>query len=141
MAVKPYDGKWDTIWLPKTASVAIPKGFVTFSSGLLISSVAGSTSVAGIIDRAVTSADADYALTSLVPVFVPIDASARLIIDVGTGSAVQATIGGTLVDLTDNDAADVSASSTDILFVDRVLSTTKILARIHRLAGGSGGVA
>lgn len=138
MAVKPYDGKWDTVWLPKTASTAIAKGFVTYSSGLLINAVAGSANVVGIIDKTVASTDADYALTSLVPVLVPMEASARVIIDVGTGSAVQATIGGTLVDLKDHDEADVSASATDILFVDRVLSTTKILARINKLGGGSG---
>lgn len=138
MAVKPYDGQWDTVWLPKTASTAIGNGFVTFSSGLLINAVAASANVVGISNRVVTSTDSDYALTSLIPVLVPREASARVIIDVGTGSAVQATIGGTLVDLTDNKNADVSASATDILFVDRVLSTTKILARINKLGGGSG---
>lgn len=138
MAVKAYSGKWETKWLPKTASTAIGQGFVTFSSGLLINAVAGSANVAGISQRTVTSTDPDYALTSLIPVLVPMEASADLIIDVGTGSAVQATIGGTLVDLKDNDEADVTASSTDILFVDRVISTTKIIARINKLGGGSG---
>ena len=138
MAVKPYDGNWNTIWLPKTASTAIPKGFVSFSSGLLVKSTSSSANVVGICDRSVVAADSDYALTSLIPVLVPMEASARLIIDVGTGSAVQATIGGTLVDLKDEDEADVGASTTDILFVDRVLTTTKILARINKLGGGSG---
>ena len=138
MAVKPYDGKWETVWLPKTASTAIGNGFVAYASGLLVNATSSSASVVGISNRVVTSADADYALTSLIPVLVPMEASARLIGDVGTGSAVQATIGGTLVDLTDNKNIDVSASTTDILFVDRVLSTTKILARINKLGGGSG---
>lgn len=139
MAIKVYDGEWETLWLPKTASTAIPKGgFVTYASGLLVKSTSSSANVVGICQRAVASTDADYALTSLIPVLVPMEATARLTIDVGTGSAVQATIGGTLVDLKDEDEADVGASSTDILFVDRVLSTTKILCRINKLGGGSG---
>lgn len=138
MAVKPNSGDWQTKMLPKTASTVIGKGFVTFASGLLVNSTSSSANVVGISQRAVAATDADYALTSLIPVLVPMEASADLVIDVGTGSAVQATIGGTLVDLTDNLNADVSASTTDILFVDRVLSTTKILARINKLGGGSG---
>lgn len=138
MAVKPYDGEWETLWLPKTASTAIGRGFVTYSSGLLVNSTSSSANVVGISQRTVASTDTDYALTSLIPVLVPKEASARLLIDVTTGSAVQATIGGTLVDLTDNLNANVSASSTDILFVDRVFTTTKILCRINKLGGGSG---
>jgi hypothetical protein len=132
---KRISGKPHIEWYPKKASTAFANGGLTYwdGSGAIQPADATSGDHAGVILRAVTSADSDYATTDKVPVDVP-QSNDVFEVDVETGTATAALI-GTYVDLVaDGDAADVSASSKDALLVVGFISASKILVKINSMA-------
>lgn len=75
------------VWKPKTASVTFTEGdLVQMTSGYVATATAQSIEHLGIIRTAVTSGDADFASTTLVPVEVPLEPSAEF----------ESTVTGTL---------------------------------------------
>ena len=76
------------VWKPKTASVTFTMGdLVMMTSGYVATATNQSIEHLGIILTAVTSGDADFALTTLVPVEVPLEPSAEF----------ESTVTGTLL--------------------------------------------
>ena len=76
------------VWKPKTASVTFTMGdLVMMTSGYVATATNQSIEHLGIILTVVTSGDADFALTTLVPVEVPLEPSAEF----------ESTVTGTLL--------------------------------------------
>jgi hypothetical protein len=126
MAFIAKSGRMKEIWLPVTTSTALSKNsLVTFTSGLLVAVTAGTASVdvMGVIEKAITSADSDYASSRFVPVKVPTERHAIFEADVTSG-LVAADI-GTEVDLTNASTVNRAASSVKNVKVMKVISTTK----------------
>jgi hypothetical protein len=95
------------------------------SSGKLVAAGAATSPLLfeGVIDKTITSADADYASDRLVPVLVPIEKNVVWEADVSSG--LVATDRGTEVDLTDGATVNRGAGSVDAVKVVAVLSATK----------------
>jgi hypothetical protein len=120
-------GKVKTIWLPVDASGgAMPRGsLVTVTSGVLelVTSSTANTAIVGILDKAVATTDADYAVARLLPVIVPVEKHVEYEADVTSG--LVATDVGLEVDATDHLALNRGASSVDVAKCVKVLSATK----------------
>ena len=120
-------GKVKTVWLPVDASGgAMPRGsLVTLTSGILelVTSSTANTAIVGILDKAVTTADDDYATARLLPVIVPVEKHVEFEADVTSG-LVAADI-GLEVDATDHLVLNRGASSVDVAKCVAVLSATK----------------
>lgn len=123
-------------WYPKTASTAY-----AFNDAVsIVNTVAGpgtlgkvtsaTTTVTGLIQRAVTSADADYASASLVPVLVG-DVDAEWLCDVSTGSAAVTDI-GEMIDFDDENSVDVAAYTKGQLLVTRVISASQVVVKFNK---------
>ena len=126
MAFEPYRGDFDTKYFQKTASTAfVANTFVAEgANGQIVPAVAGSTAVIGIVQRTVTSSDADYADTTRIPVLVPEGSDSEIAGDITTGT-IAITDENNLIDLTDAAGADATASVTDILKIKQFISATK----------------
>jgi hypothetical protein len=119
------------LFLPVTPSTALSKeSIVRFASGKLVASVAATTAADnfGILAKAITSADSDYASDRLVPVLVPTEKHALVEADV-TATLVAGDV-GLEVDLTDASTLNRGASTIDAAKVVRFISTTKCLAML-----------
>lgn len=84
-----------------------------------IAATASSTKILGVLKKAVTSTDSDYASTKWREVIV--DEGGEWEADVTTGT-IDANDVGNLADLTDEDGINVTASSVDVFRIDRVKS-------------------
>ena len=120
-------GKVKTVWLPVDASGgAMPRGsLVTLTSGILelVTSSTANTAIVGILDKAVTTADDDYATARLLPVIVPVEKHVEFEADVTSGLVVADI--GLEVDATDHLVLNRGASSVDVAKCVAVLSATK----------------
>lgn len=136
MAVKKYSGKWKVKWFRKAAStvLAVNSFLEADGSGAVQPADASSTALVGICKKAVAATDADYAENTRIPVLVPAEESAQFIADVGTGT-MSTSLEATLCDLKDADELDVSATSVNVVALDRFVSTTKAVGRIAKLFG------
>lgn len=118
--------------LKKKASTAFALGDIVFvdTNGLLDVAVAATAAldIVGVIMENVTSADADYALNTFkaVDLFRKHDDADTFRLQVETGTPAQ-TMVGEFHDLTAAGKADLSASTTDIYKVQRILSATEVL--------------
>jgi len=89
------------VWKPKTASVTFTEGdIVMMTSGYVATATAQSVEHLGLIRTAVTSGDADFASTTLVPVEVPLEPSAEF----------ECTVTGTLLTTSFGVAYDLSTA-------------------------------
>ncbi len=131
--VVPYQGKWNTVWVPKAASTTITAW--TFAtpdgSGAYIPATASSATVAGIFKKTEASSDATNSLT---PMAVPAEEGATFKASIGTGTGATSIV-GLYRDLKDADELDVNASTTDIWFYQAFVSTTVAIGRINKLSG------
>lgn len=131
MAFIRKSGKTKIMYLPVAASAgAIANGsLVSFSSGVIIpatNTVAGNT-IAGVIRKAITTADADYAVARLVPVEVPVEKNVVWEAPVAVGTLAASSV-GLYFDLTtadDGSGVDQSASTYDIVQCVKYISATK----------------
>lgn len=126
MALIAKDSRLKDQWLPVTPSTALSKNsLVTFTSGKLVAATAGTASVdlIGIIEKAIVSTDADYALDRLVPIKIPMGRHFLVEADFTTG--LLATDVGAEVDLTDASTINRGANSVKVAKVIRRLSATK----------------
>ena len=102
------------VWKPKTASVTFTMGdLVMMTSGYVATATNQSIEHLGIILTAVTSGDADFALTTLVPVEVPLEPSAEF----------ESTVTGTLLTTDIGVGFDLSTAG----LVNKAGTTYKVL--------------
>lgn len=123
-------GKTKIMWLPVAASAgAMAAGsLVAFASGTLVlaTNTVDSFSIVGVLRKAVTTADTDYAVARSLPVEVPIEKYVTWLGDVTVGTLVASSV-GLYFDLTtadDGSAVDQSASALDICWCTKYLSAT-----------------
>ncbi len=131
MAFRLVSGRAKRVHLPVTPSTAIAAGAIlTFSSGKLVAAGAGTAAVAtvGVLEKAITASDTDYASDRLVSVIVPIEKNTTWEADVTSG-LVATDIGGEF-DLTSSTHVDRSATSVDVVKCVGVISTTKGLFNV-----------
>lgn len=124
-------GKTKNVYLPVTPSTALSAdSMVAFTSGKLVAATAGTTAanLGGVLVKAITSADADYAQDRLVAVQVPVEKNTVWEGDVTSG-LVAADV-GLYVDLTDASTINRGASSIDAARCVGVISSTKGLFHI-----------
>lgn len=116
----------------KKASTAFEVGyFVTYDgSGHVKPVAAGTDKILGLSNEQITSASANYALTSDISISTPVNILDILTIPVETGTATTALVGTYVnVDAANAGAVDVSAAGTQIL-VTRVIDSKTILGAI-----------
>jgi len=129
-----YRGSANTAWYKKTASEAF-----SFNDLVYITSTGYLTKFAdavdkmplGLIQKKVSATDTDYASNTLVPVLIG-DVNTEYLCDVTTGTPAVTTV-GTWIDVDDSRNVDVNASTYDIFFVTKVISTTKVVAKMQSL--------
>ena len=131
-------GKVKTVWLPVDASGgAMAAGsLVTLTSGVvkLAGAATASTAIVGILNKAVATTDADYAVARFLPVLVP-EASRRsssdcsiekhVVYEADVTSGLVAADVGLEQDLTDAATVNRGASAVDVVKCVKVLSATK----------------
>lgn len=120
----------------KTASTAFPYQTLLApdadASGNAFTAATSSTErVLGALDATVVAADSDYASATRKPVLI--DEVGEWEFAVGTGTADTNDEQG-YIDLKDADEVDVTASTIDMVFVTRFVSTTKVRGKIVRWA-------
>jgi len=125
MSFKPFSGRWKSIWLPVTPSTVLAaQSIVTFTTGKLVASTAGTAAVAnvGIAVGVIAAADSDYADDRLIEVLVPTEKHAT--VKATTASLVATDVGGEF-DLTDASTVNRAASSVDAVKCMKYLSGTE----------------
>lgn len=131
MAFIRKSGKTKIMWLPVAASAgAVTNGaLVAFSSWVIIpaTNTTAGYSIAGVIRKAITTSDSDYATARLVPVEVPVEKNVVWEAPVAVGTLATTSVGA-YFDLTtadDGTGVDQSASTYDIVQCVKYLSTSK----------------
>jgi hypothetical protein len=125
MAFRKVKGKTKNEWLPVTPSTAIAAGaLVTFSSGKLVAAGAATAAddLAGVLVKAITANDEDYADDRKVAVQVPLQ---RNVVWEFTTTGLVATDIGVDVDLADSVTVDRSATAIGVVRPTKRLSATK----------------
>lgn len=125
MSFRKVKGATKNVYLPVTPSTAIAKGaLVTFSSGKLVAATAVTTApnIAGVLVKAITATDADYASNRRVAVQVPVE---RNVLWEFVTSGLVATDIGLDVDLTDSVTVDRAAVAIGIVRPTQVVTSTK----------------
>jgi len=125
MAFRKVSGKTKNVYLPVTPSTAIAAGaLVTLSSGKLVASGAATLAKdhAGVLVKAITSGDSDYASDRLVAVQVPLENNVQWEF---TTTGLLATDIGLDVDLTDSVTVDRSAVAIGVVRPLRRVTATK----------------
>lgn len=124
-------GKTKIMYFPVAASAgAMADGsLVALSSGTLVlaTNTVDSFYIVGVLRKAVTTLDADYATARLLPVEVPVEKNVVWEADVTVGTLATSSV-GLYFDLTtadDGSGVDQSASSLDICWCTKFLTTAK----------------
>lgn len=122
----------------KVASTAFAFNDLVYvdSNGFITPAVDGAAIVPlGLIQKTIAATDSDYASNTRVPVLVP-GPDAEFLCDVSTGTAAQTDV-GEWIDIDDENSVDVSASTYDIFFVTRFISTTQVVAKMAKKSGAA----
>lgn len=129
--IRPYKGKFHIEWYPKTASTAFANNDLVYLSSGYLTNFADAVDQPplGLIQKTVVATDSDYASTTMVPVLIG-DPNAEYLCDISTGTGAQSYV-GTWIDVDDDDSVDVSASTYDIFFVTKHISTTQCVAKMQ----------
>ena len=125
-------------WYPKKASTTFTFNDLVFldTDGYLDKAADGTLFVpTGLIQKTIAATDSDYASATRVPVLVP-GAHAEFECDVSSGSAAQTDV-GEWIDIDDHNSVDVGASTYDIFLVTRVISATKVIAKMAIKSGAA----
>lgn len=127
MAFRYKSGPLKLDWWAKKASTAFAVGDLVYMDGSGEIQLADSTSGdhIGVCLKAVASTDSDYASTTRIPV-IRVGEDVIFEADVGTGTMTQ-NLEGTYCDLKDENELDVSATSKNVIFLKKFLSSTKAL--------------
>jgi hypothetical protein len=112
-------------WPWTTGQITAKGGLVVFSSGKLIPATSSTESgqTAGVAIKAITATDTEYATQSNLGVEVPIEKYVEWEADVT--ATLAATSRGLHCDLTDQSTVNAGASSLDICWISKFISTTK----------------
>lgn len=134
---KRKEGKHTVKYFKKKVSTAFTNGGLVSvdTDGYLIPATASSVQHVGLIMKAVTSADADYASATFVPVDV-LSPTDLLIADVSAGTVAQTAVGA-YYDLASTGASvDLSATSVKAVFVQDILTaTSQVVVIVNSMAG------
>jgi hypothetical protein len=126
MAIKVYRGKTKILHLPVTTSTALSAdSLVMFTSGLLVAytpAVAANLMV-GVLVKAITASDTDYATSRLVAVRVPVEKCVEWEADF-TATLLTTDI-GRLCDTTDASTMSRATTSIGNFRITEFVSTTK----------------
>lgn len=143
MSMWPARGNWDIVYKRKRASVA-------FTANTLVSehsdddtitpATSSSTILVGIVLKPVASTDSDYASNTRIPVAVPRDYSAEMFCN-DLAAAIAVTDENELMDLTDADTINPSASTTKVVKLSQFVSTASGFFKFVRLYNASTPVA
>lgn len=133
MAISLYRGKVHTEWFPKTASETFTHGDLVYLSSGTITKFADAVDQPplGRILKTVAATDSDYASATKVPIQIG-DANTEYLCDVSTGTAATTHV-GTWIDVDDHNSVDVNASTYDIFFVTKFISTSQVVAKMQSL--------
>lgn len=133
MAIRLYAGKAHTEWYPKTASETFTINDLVYLSGGYVTKFADAVDQPplGLIQKAVAATDTDYASATKVPVLIG-DLNTEYLCDVSTGTAAVTHV-GTWIDVDDENSVDVNASTYDIFFVTKFISTTQVVGKLQSL--------
>lgn len=121
----------------KVASTAFAFNDLVYldANGLLALATTSAILPLGVVQKTVASTDSDYASNTRIPVLVPgPDATFRC--DVGTGTAATTDI-GEWIDVDDEKLVDVDASTNDIFYVTKIISTSVVIAKMARKSGAA----
>lgn len=131
MAFQLYKGNSRVEWYPKKASTVFTKDSLVLIdvNGQIDEATSSTDDHVGTILRTVTSADADYAATSSVPVLIS-EQDTVFLADVGTGSAAATNVGDFL-DLTDALTVDVTSGTNKAAVCVGVRSATQVLVKLN----------
>ena len=133
--IKYKRGKFTVEWFAKPASIAMSAGtFAAFNAaGAMTFATATSSQIEGILMRAITSADDDYALTTKIPVLIPTEDTVFEF----SGEAHNATaaMNGEFIDITDADTINGGANSLEVIRVKEYISATELLFTIPKKSG------
>lgn len=129
--------KHNVRYFKKKASTAFVNGALTYvdSSGWLNPASATSVNHVGVILKAVTSADDDYADTTFVPVDMcsPTD---LFIADVSAGTVAQTAVGAYYDLNSTGDKVDLSATSVKAVYVQDILDASdQVIVMVNSMAG------
>lgn len=127
MAFKLYKGRTKQEWFPVTTSTALSaNSLVEFTSGLIAAADADETAggVRGVLVKAITSTDTDYASSRSVAVQVPLDRHCVWEAD-GTGTFAATDI-GTEFGISDASTVDKAETSTVHFLMTEFISASKI---------------
>ena len=89
----------------------------------------------GTVQKTVASTDSDYAENTKIPVMVS-GPDAEWLLDVGTGTAAQTDV-GEWIDIDDEKLVDVTASTYDVFYVTRFISTTQVVGKMAKKSGAA----
>ena len=129
MAFVQVSGPVECIARPKTASTALAtNSIVTLTTGRLVAATSSTLSIAGIMTRAVTSADSDYAGTQEIMVIRPHSRATFLAL---TANASATTHVGNSYDLTDAVTVNLSGNSYKQVTVLKVIDSTHVIVKFN----------
>lgn len=138
MAISLYRGNIHTEWYPKVVSTAFAMNDLVYldANGYLTPAIDGANIVPlGLIQKTVAATDSDYATATMVPVLVG-DKDTEFLCDVSTGTAAL-TDCGEWIDIDDANSVDVNASTYDVFFVTKFISTTQVVAKLGVKSGAA----
>jgi hypothetical protein len=140
MAIRLFtpDAQTRVEWYKKVASTAFAFNDLVYidSNGFVAKAADGALFVPlGLIQKTVAATDSDYASNTKVPVLVP-GPDAEFLCDVSTGTAAQTDV-GEWIDIDDENSVDVSASTYDVFYVTRFVSTTQVVAKMAKKSGAA----
>lgn len=127
MAFKLYKGLTKTEWFPVTTSTALAAdSLVEFTSGLIAAADADETAggVRGVLVKAITSADTDYAQARRVGVQVPVEK--HVVWEADATGTFAATDIGVEYGISDAVTVDKAETSTVHFLVTEFVSATKV---------------
>lgn len=140
MTIRLYtpDAQTRVEWYQKAASETFTFNDLVYidGSGFITKAVDGALFVPmGLIQKTIAATDSDYASNTRVPVLVP-GPDAEFLCDVSTGTAAQTDV-GEWIDIDDHNSVDVGASTYDVFFVTRFVSTTQVVAKMAKKSGAA----
>lgn len=133
--IKYLRGPFTVKYFKKKASTAMSAN--TFASrsaaGLITPATATSTEITGLLMRTITSADADYASNTDVPVLVPTEDTVFL----SSGEAHSATeaMNGEFIDISDADTLNGGANSLEVIKVEKYIDANTVEFSIVKKSG------
>lgn len=125
MAFKLVRGRVKTEWLPVTTSTALSKdSLVEMTSNLIAAADDNDTDLWGVLEKAITSADSDYATARLVPITVPVER--HVVWEADTSDTAAASHIGVEYGIVSATEVDLDDTTNDVFRVISVPSASKV---------------